>query len=171
MQEVASYSRLQLIFIFHLGPVQTYPEICENAIFFTNSACVHMYSAYFLAVFGNFWKRSPEWTFFDPIRMRIRVDACIRKFSNMRRHFLGSSLSLLVQANVEYRKVVASLLVALISFLISCVQITAAVINLQKFLFPCFLYLPRIAFSFEVNTDFVNSSFLCGKPFPIDAAS
>ena len=38
-----------------LGPVHTYLEICEN---------VHTYPAYFPAVSGNFWKRSPEWKFF-----------------------------------------------------------------------------------------------------------
>ena len=37
------------------GPVHTYPEICENAIFFfPNTACVHTYPAYFPAVSGNF---------------------------------------------------------------------------------------------------------------------
>ena len=49
---------------------------------FTNTACVHTYPAYFPAVSGNFWNRSPEWKFFYPIRIRIRVDGRIRKFAN-----------------------------------------------------------------------------------------
>lgn len=65
------------------GVVHTYPEIRENGIFFfTNMACVHTYPAYFPAVSGNFWKHSPEWKFFYPIWIRIRVDGRIRKFSN-----------------------------------------------------------------------------------------
>ena len=33
-------------------------------MFFTNTACVHTYPAYFPAVSANFGKRSPEWNFF-----------------------------------------------------------------------------------------------------------
>ena len=40
--------------VFHLGVVHTYPEICEKKNFFTNTACVHKYPAYFPAVSGNF---------------------------------------------------------------------------------------------------------------------
>ena len=57
-------------------------NLWKRKFFFTNTACVHTYPAYFPAVSGNFWKRSPEWKFFYPIRIRIRVDGRIRKFSN-----------------------------------------------------------------------------------------
>ena len=57
-------------------------NLWKRKFFFTNTACVHTYPAYFLSVSGNFWKRSPEWKFFYPIRIRIRVDSRIRKFAN-----------------------------------------------------------------------------------------
>ena len=57
-------------------------NLWKRKFFFTNTACVHTYSAYFPAVSGNFWKRSPEWKFFYPIRIRIRVDGRIRKVLN-----------------------------------------------------------------------------------------
>ena len=64
---------------------------------------------------------------------RIRVDGRIRKFSNTLSSFsriLSSRRAL--QTNMAYSKVVASLLVAMISSLISCVPINAAVINLHN---------------------------------------
>ena len=61
------------------------------------------------------------------------MDGRIRKFGNTLTSFswIQSSRRAL-QTNMAYSKVVASLLVALISSLISCVQINAAVINLRN---------------------------------------
>ena len=61
------------------------------------------------------------------------MDGRIRKFANTLTSFswIQSSRRAL-QTNMAYSKVVASLLVALISSLISCVQINAAVINLRN---------------------------------------
>ena len=101
----------------------TYPEICENAIFFTNTACVHTYPAYFPAVFGNFWKRSAEWKFFCRIRMWMVVSG---NWWIRLHHSLGSSL------HPQHYKLALHLLISLISSLISCVQINAAVINLHN---------------------------------------
>ena len=49
-------------------------KFVKTQFFFTNTACVHTYPAYFPAVSGNFWKRSADWKVFYPIRIRIRVD-------------------------------------------------------------------------------------------------
>ena len=66
------------------GTVRPCPHVSGNLwkrkFFFTNTACVHTYPAYFQAVSGNFWKRSPEWKFFYPIRIRIRVDVLSGNF-------------------------------------------------------------------------------------------
>lgn len=75
------------------GVVHTYPEICENGIFFfTNMACVHTYPAYFPAVSGNFWKHSPEWKFFIQYEYVYVWRVVSRNFRICFRHSLGSSL-------------------------------------------------------------------------------
>ena len=86
---------------------------------------------------------------------------------------------------MAYSKIVASLLVALISSFISCVQINAAVINLHN------QYIrdrQDVLRSLSVNSGHhkvkkertitegdsgrdLNSSFLCGRSLPIAAAS
>ena len=99
--------------------------------FFTNTACVHTYPAYFPAVSGNFWKRSPEWKFFIRYEYVYVWTVVSGNFWIRFRHSLGSSLhgEHYKQTWRTASRVVASLLVALISSLISCVQINAAVIK------------------------------------------
>lgn len=86
-QEVIKTTQFSLEFSFFFGKVDSFLSPIGLSMhvgdpFFTNTACVHTYPAYFPAVSGNFWKRSPEWKFFYPIRIRIRVDGRIRKFAN-----------------------------------------------------------------------------------------
>ena len=96
-------------------------NLWKRKFFFTNTPCVHTYPAYFPAVCGNFLKRSPEWKFFYPIRIRIRVDGRIRKFANTLTSFSWIQSSRRAFTNMAYSKVVSSFLIALISSLISCV--------------------------------------------------
>ena len=65
-----------------LGPVHTYPDIFESATF--SSGYGYRPRAYgeFASKSGNFWIRSPEWKFLNPITFRIRVDGRIRIFSD-----------------------------------------------------------------------------------------
>ena len=102
-----------------------------------NTACVHTYPVYFQAVSGNFWKLFSRVEIFYPIRIRIhvRVDGRIRKFANTLTSFpwIQSSRRAL-WTKWHQGKVLASLLhvVALVSSLVSCFQINAAVINLHN---------------------------------------
>ena len=70
-----------LLLYWIIRPCPPYPEICENAIIVTNTACAQPYPAYFPALSGNFWKRYEYvWTVVSG-NLRIRL-----------RHSLGSSL-------------------------------------------------------------------------------
>ena len=80
--------------IKYLGPVHTYPKICENANFFIlriRLACTRIRRIFrpYPEIFENALQSG---IFFYPIRIRIRVHGRIRKFANTPRHFLGSSL-------------------------------------------------------------------------------
>ena len=71
--------------------------------------------------------------FFYPIRIRIRVNGRIHKFASALTSFSWiQSSRWALQTNMAYSKVVSSLLIALISSLISCVPINAAVRNLHN---------------------------------------
>ena len=66
-----------------LGPVHTYPDIFEAAIFLSGYGYRPHASGEFASKSGNSWIRSPEWKFFNQITFRIRVDGRTRICSDM----------------------------------------------------------------------------------------
>ena len=110
-----------------LGIVHTYPEICENANFFLRirlsaTGIQHIFRLY-LEIFentlqsGNFFIRY-EYVYVWAVvsgNLRIRL-----------RHSIGSSI------HGKHYKQTWRNIIALISILIPCVQINAAVINLHN---------------------------------------
>ena len=63
------------------GPVHAYSDIFESATFSFRRRLYRPHAYGELASkSGNFWIRSPEWTFLNPIKFRIRVEGRIRIF-------------------------------------------------------------------------------------------
>ena len=125
------------LFLHHrqlcLGPVHTYPEICENAIFFLRirlaSTRIQRIFRSYPEIFENALQSRNFFIQYEYVYVWTVVCANLRISL---RHFLGSSLHVEHYKQTAYSKVVSSLLIALISSLISCVQINAAVIYLYN---------------------------------------
>lgn len=96
-QEVIKTTQFSLEFSFFFGKVDSFLSPIGLSMhvgdpFFTNTACVHTYPAYFPAVSGNFWKRSPEWNFFIRYEYAYVWTVVSANLRIRLRHFLESSL-------------------------------------------------------------------------------